>query len=81
MIPYVPAKIASSPIASVFYETYTSSEKLRGKLEKEKEKIQCIVSEDFIESEVSFGKTQRPELNDYADGVDTVDFLLKTSRI
>ncbi|MFS4492003.1 acyl-CoA reductase [Maribacter sp. 2308TA10-17] len=71
----------ASPIASVFYETYDSSEELNEKLKNEAEKIQCIVAKGFIEGEIPFGKTQQPELNDYADGVDTVDFLLKTSQI
>ena len=31
----------------------------------------------FSENEVAFGHTQKPELWDYADDVDTVDFLLK----
>lgn len=71
-------KSYASPIASVFYETYSSSEELKQKLKVEEEKIQCIVAKDFIKNEIPFGQTQTPELNDYADGVDTVDFLLKT---
>jgi len=74
-------KSYASPIASVFYETYSSSEELKIKLQEEEEKIQCIVAKGFVENEIPYGKTQRPELNDYADGVDTVDFLLKTSQI
>jgi hypothetical protein len=70
----------SSPIASLFYETYDTSEKLKEKLKKEEDKIQCVVSSLGIENELAFGATQRPELHDYADGVDTVDFLLKTSQ-
>jgi len=69
----------ASPIASIFYETYDSSEELKEKLKAEAEKIQCVVARNFIENEVLFGTTQKPHLNDYADDVDTVDFLLKTS--
>ncbi len=68
----------ASPIASLFYETYDSVEALKLKLANEKEKIQCIVAKNFDRAEVTFGKTQSPELEDYADGLDTVDFLLKT---
>lgn len=71
----------ASPIASVFYERYSSSQELKEKLKNEEEKIQCIVAKGFVENEIPFGKTQTPKLNDYADGVDTVDFLLKTSHI
>lgn len=70
----------SSPIASLFYETYDSLENLNLKLKEDEDKIQCIVSSLGIENELAFGATQRPELHDYADGVDTVDFLLKTSQ-
>ena len=41
------------------------------------DKIQCIVSNDLLENHLIFGSTQTPNLDDYADGVDTVDFLLK----
>lgn len=67
----------TSPIATLFYETYENSDLLKQKLITDSEKIQCIVSDGFIENEVDFGETQKPELWDYADGVDTVDFLLK----
>ena len=68
----------ASPIASVFYETYSASEELKEKLKIDSSNIQCIVSKGFLENEIPFGKTQTPELTDYADGVDTVQFLLKT---
>lgn len=68
-----------SPIASLFYEYYEDTDALKTKLKKEEDKIQCIVASGFIEKEVLFGKTQKPSLNDYADGVDTIEFLLRTS--
>ena len=67
----------SSPIATLFYETYNSIDTLREMLHSESDKIQCIVAKGFNKNEVDFGKTQYPQLWDYADGVDTVDFLLK----
>ncbi|MBC9797075.1 acyl-CoA reductase [Sinomicrobium weinanense] len=67
----------SSPIATLFYETYSDSESLQKKLTEDSEKIQCVVASGFSDNEVAFGKTQKPELWDYADGVDTVEFLLK----
>jgi len=68
-----------SPIASLFYEYYEDYTTLRKKLESEQDKIQCIVSTSLSEGDIPFGKTQKPSLNDYADGVDTIDFLLRTS--
>ena len=67
----------ASPIASLFYEYYPALSDLKLRLEQDADKIQCIVSEGFMEGEVAFGQTQIPSLSDYADGVDTVDFLLK----
>lgn len=65
----------SSPISSVFYEFYDDVENLKKRLETESEQIQCIVSKAIIENSIPFGKTQKPELWDYADNVDTIAFL------
>jgi hypothetical protein len=69
-------KSYSSPIATVFYELYDSLEALKLKLDAEKEKIQCVVSKGILDAEIAFGETQNPSLSDYADGVDTVEFLI-----
>ncbi|TCK69206.1 acyl-CoA reductase LuxC [Winogradskyella wandonensis] len=66
-----------SPIATVFYEKYSDTESLKQHLESQKDNIQCVVADGFTDSEIPFGKTQQPQLWDYADSVDTVDFLLK----
>lgn len=71
-------KSHASPIASVFYEYYENTTALKEKLISEKDKIQCIVSSGFIDGEIAFGQTQKPSLSDYADGVDTIEFLLST---
>lgn len=67
----------SSPISVIFYEKYSSAENIQKHLEEQAENIQCVVSKAGIKNEIPFGKAQNPELWDYADGVDTVDFLLK----
>jgi Acyl-CoA reductase (LuxC) len=67
----------ASPIASVFYEYYDDLEVLKTKLETEKEQIQCIVSNNLIQNSIAFGATQKPNLWDYADDVDTLEFLIK----
>ncbi|HPE82973.1 MAG TPA: acyl-CoA reductase [Aequorivita sp.] len=67
----------SSPISVVFYEKYSSLETLKKELNSQSENIQCVVSTTGIPNEFSFGKAQNPKLWDYADGMDTVDFLLK----
>ncbi|MEH6405707.1 MAG: acyl-CoA reductase [Leeuwenhoekiella sp.] len=67
----------SSPIAVVFYEYYVNKDELQQKLNNDKDQIQCIVANNFSQNEIKFGQSQHPKLYDYADGVDTVAFLLK----
>ncbi|MFI8378050.1 acyl-CoA reductase [Leeuwenhoekiella sp. NPDC079379] len=67
----------SSPISVVFYERYESLDKLKEYLDKHEDQIQCIVASGFHQKEVDFGQAQKPKLSDYADGVDTIAFLLK----
>lgn len=67
----------ASPIASVFYEYYDNIEDLKVKLKQDKEKIQCVVARNFTANEIAFGETQNPQLWDYADGINTLEFLSK----
>ncbi len=68
-----------SPIGTLFYETYDERETVIEKLKASEHAIQCIVGGSWLPRAVPFGNSQKPELATYADGVDTVDFLLKTS--
>lgn len=68
----------SSPIATLFYERYNDLEKLKEELSARREEIQCVVGNNILEEEVSFGETQHPQLWDYADNVDTLEFLTKS---
>lgn len=67
----------ASPIATIFYEYYTDINTLKGKLNADSEKIQCVVSNNFTNTEIKFGDTQNPQLWEYADGVNTLNFLAK----
>lgn len=64
----------SSPIGTLFYETYDDENELKKRLEEEKENIQCLVGQHPY-CKVQFGQAQQPGLQDYADGVDTIKFL------
>lgn len=66
-----------SPIATVFYEYYDNLIDLKIQLHQDKDMIQCIVAKDFIKNEITFGNTQNPNLWDYADDINTLDFLSK----
>jgi|WetSurMetagenome_2_1015567.scaffolds.fasta_scaffold52142_3 hypothetical protein len=63
----------ASPVATLYYEYYFSPEGLSDELNRLKDKIQCIAGKDYN----MFGSLQSPELWDYSDNIDTLDFLLK----
>ena len=67
----------ASPIATLFYEYYENLKQLEKKLQTDKDKIQVIVSKLPIKNAIPFGQTQQPKLTDYADDVDTLEFLEK----
>ena len=60
-----------SPVSVLFYEFFQDKQQVLKTLSRIEDKIQCIVAHD----KVPFGKSQSPELNDYADGVNTLAFL------
>ena len=60
-----------SPVAMLYYEFYNDMNTVEQFVEENAEKLQCVVSK----KDIAFGNTQKPNLWDYADGVDTVDFL------
>jgi hypothetical protein len=60
-----------SPISQLNYEFYNDRNALLSTL-KPNENLQCIAGNDFV----PFGKTQTPALSDYADAVDTMQFLV-----
>lgn len=65
-----------SPISVIFYDHYDSPQQLQLTLAGLQDKIQCTVGNaDWLDGLVPFGHTQQPQLNDYADGVDTMEFL------
>jgi len=65
-----------SPISVINMETYHSIFTLNQHLLDLNEQIQCIVScSKEVDSAIPPGRSQFPELWDYADGADTMDFL------
>lgn len=60
-----------SPISQLHYEYYINAGEVRMALLLD-ENIQCVAGNHNI----PFGEVQCPQISDYADGVDTVKFLL-----
>lgn len=69
----------SSPIGSLFYEKYKSEEKMLHHIAENEDALQCVVSNNITTNKVPFGTTQKPTLTDYADGIDTMKFVLSLS--
>ena len=60
-----------SPISQLNYQFYKNANDVVQQLQGNEE-IQCIVGHNYI----PFGQAQKPSLFNYADGVDTMQFLL-----
>jgi len=61
-----------APISVVFYERYKNQEEVQAYLEKNKTEIQCVVGEGYI----PFGNSQSPVITDFADDINTMNFLV-----
>ncbi|MBK8504472.1 MAG: acyl-CoA reductase [Saprospiraceae bacterium] len=70
------ASIASR-VAVLHYEFYEDREDLNAELIKHQDEIQCVVGNLPFDGfqVVPFGSAQYPQLDDYADGLDTMSFL------
>jgi hypothetical protein len=61
-----------SNLATLNYSIYRSDEQLQDYLKQHKDKLQCIIGKVYI----PFGRAQQPAVNEYADGLDTMQFLV-----
>lgn len=68
----------SSPLAVLYYESYTNIEQVENLLKSKADDIQCVVSKAPLKLKspvLPFGQSQSPKLWDYADNVNTIEFL------
>ena len=65
-----------APISCAFYEFYDDVKDLKSKLDDIKDNLQCIVSKKRSLKAISYGSTQNPSFHDYADNIDTIEFLI-----
>lgn len=70
-------KNIASPVGMLYYDYYNDIKKANRYLKEHAPDIQCIVAlPDLCSGSVMFGSTQEPALHEYADGTDTMNFLL-----
>lgn len=60
-----------SPLSMVHYHFYQSEQEISTYLAQHENAIQCVVGHNYI----PFGQAQCPHLDDYADNVDTMEWL------
>lgn len=79
-----PAVSLTSPLAVMHFEEYSSTNHLEELINESASTIQCVVADisnaahlNLRAPIVPFGQSQYPGLEDYADGINTLDFLAK----
>ena len=55
----------------IFFSRYKTTSEIDAYLQKHTENIQVVVGNQYV----SFGQAQTPMLNDYVDGIDTMEWL------
>ncbi len=66
----------TSPLAVLHYEEYADTESVNQLLLAQADQIQCVVSGTAgIPGSLPYGSAQHPRMWDYADGINTMDFL------
>lgn len=72
-----PSEAIESPVGVLFYQEYSTLKNAIDYIDQNAERVQCIVGNAGTHPQViPFGTTQSPRIDDYADGVDTVEFLI-----
>jgi hypothetical protein len=72
------SEAVSSRIACLHYQYYNSIEEIKEFINIHHDEIQCITSNSInaLPGIIPFGNAQQPSVDTYADGVDTMSFLL-----
>jgi len=65
----------ASPVSVLYYREYDQIEAVLKELQSRQEEIQCVVGKE--PGMVPPGQAQYPGPDDYADGIDTLQFLTR----
>ncbi len=61
-----------SPVGVLYYQYYNSEQELNDYLKLNNQHIQCVVGQNFT----PFGYSQQPVISEFADKINTLDFLV-----
>ena len=61
-----------SPVGVLYYQYYKNEQDLNTYLNSIKDDLQCVVGKNYL----PFGYSQQPVISDFADNVNTLDFLV-----
>lgn len=76
-----PENAMHSPLGTLNYGYYHDQQEVISEIHRLQNEIQCVVSSaEWLKNVVSPGKSQSTQLWDYADGTDTMAFLLREVR-
>lgn len=69
----------SSRIACLNYERYSDTDTILSQLSEQKDSLQCVSSKEPLKGwkHIPLGHCQKPQINDYADMLDTIEFLIE----
>jgi hypothetical protein len=66
----------ASPVSCLHLARYESIDEIKTWVAEHELSLQCMVNFPGYPNSVGFGEAQRPSLFDYADGIDTMNFLI-----
>lgn len=69
-------KNISAEISTINYEYYFNKDSVINEINSNLKIIQCVVGSIIESKSIKFGETQKPNLWNYADNIDTIEFLL-----
>ena len=73
------SKEINPPISIIYYDYYDDISQVSNFINEKRNQIQCIVTNLQIDNSTGFGDAQDPKLDQYADNIDTINFLLTSS--
>ncbi len=73
------SKEFNPPISIIYYDYYDDLSQICDLIKEKRNQIQCIVTNLQINNSIRFGEAQYPKLDEYADNIDTINFLLTSS--